>query len=96
EHLGAAVANHLNAADTGTVFVLTANRRLREALVHQAMAAIEQNTLPGILPQTKIVFEAVDKEWRWKGTAALALEKLYLEDDVQPSAAFRSAVGEPI
>lgn len=86
DHLGAAVANHLNAADPGTVFVLTANRRLRDALADRALSAIEQLTLPGILPQTRIVFEAVDKEWRWKGTAALALEKLYLEEDLpQPN-----------
>jgi predicted NBD/HSP70 family sugar kinase len=91
DHLGAAVANHLNAADPGTVFILTANRRLRDALVDRTLAAIEQNTLPGILPQTDIVFEAADKEWRWKGTAALALEKLYLEEDApQPQAADRS------
>ena len=95
EHPGTAEANHLNAADPGTVFVLALNRRLRDALVDVAMKMIEQNTLPGILPKTEIVFEAVDREWRWKRTAALALEKLYLEDDVpHPNAALSSA-GEP-
>jgi predicted NBD/HSP70 family sugar kinase len=97
-HLGAGVANHLNTADPGTVLILTANRRLKKMLMARVLVVIERDTLPGLLSKTNIIFETADKDWRWKGTAALALESLYLEDDEPPGAdePFLNTVGEDV
>jgi predicted NBD/HSP70 family sugar kinase len=79
-HLGIVVANHVNATDPGTVLILTGSRRLQCLLAEKVMTIAEQNILGGILPRTKILFEVANPDWRWKGTAALALEKLYLDE----------------
>src|SRR5207249_10539503 len=76
-HLGLAIANELNSADPGNVLVLLppgAFELMRESFD----PAVRENTMPGILPGTRIIVDVVDEDWRWKGTAALALERTYL------------------
>jgi predicted NBD/HSP70 family sugar kinase len=84
-HLGVAVANHIAATDPGTVLVLADDSRLQQALDGKLQAAAERNLIDGF-PPTSIVCGVADAGWRWKGAAALALEKLYLEDTEQGAA----------
>jgi predicted NBD/HSP70 family sugar kinase len=77
--LGLVVANHLNADDPGNVLILMHERRFLKLVARSFHPALRENTLPGLLPNTTIRFGLADKHWRWKGTAALALEKAYLE-----------------
>ena len=77
-HLGCAVANKINAADPGTVLILVPSRRFEALIEGPFQTALRENTLSGILPKTRILFALSNAEWRWQGTAALALEQAYL------------------
>lgn len=79
-HLAAALANHLNGTDPGSVLVLVPNSRYKEFLEKRTMDLIPAMCMPGILQQNRILFHLSDEGWRWKGSAALALEKLYLDE----------------
>lgn len=81
-HLGRAVANMLNASDPGTVLILVPNARFQALIAEPFQAVLRANTLPGILPNTRVQFAISNSEWRWKGTAALALEQTYLTGDM--------------
>ena len=48
------------------------------ALANLINATDPGNIMPGVLPSTKIELVFADKDWRWKGTAALALEQTYI------------------
>src|SRR5205085_1101256 len=77
-HLGLAIANHLNSSDPGNALVLFANKRLEALMTEPLGQTLVANTFPGLLENTNVVFDVADEQWRWKGTAALALEKVYL------------------
>ncbi len=79
-HLGVAVANHVNMADPGQVFIAADNAKLLPLIEQHFHAALEANTLPGLLPPTRVEFFHTDADWRWKGAAAQALEQAYLGD----------------
>lgn len=78
DHLAHALANHVNAADPGTIVLTFSNARyacrvedrVREGLVRKAMS--------GLAERTKLIVAVSDENWRWQGTAALALEQTYL------------------
>lgn len=78
KHLGLAIANLINATDPGNVLILFANEGYLNAIVGPMTDVLRANVMPGILPATSIELRATDTEWRWKGAAALALEKAYL------------------
>ena len=79
-HLGVVIANHINATDPGTVLLLASHTRFLTFSGEKLNAAIRANTLPGLLACTNIIFGTSNKDWRWKGTAALALEQAYLSN----------------
>jgi N-acetylglucosamine repressor len=79
-HLGIAIANHINTRDPGTIFMISESAELHAALAATAQRVVERNVQDSILRRTNIVFGVAAREWRWRGAAALALEKLYLED----------------
>lgn len=86
-HLGVVIANHINAADPGTVLLLASHARFLTFSSEKMNAAIRENTLPGLLARTNIIVGASNKDWRWKGTAALALEQAYLNNSNSPALA---------
>ncbi len=79
-HLGVAMANHLNSTDPGTVYIAVDNPKYLALLKQPFRQALEANTLPGVLPATQIEFFLATNDWRWTGTAAMALEQTYLGD----------------
>jgi len=78
--LALALANHVNASDPGTIVVLTP-ARLRAMIAERFDAVFAASVLPGIGAATRIIFAEPDPDWRWKGTAALALEQTFLGAD---------------
>lgn len=80
KHLGTAIGNYLNIANPAKVFIAVDNPEYLERLQAPFATALAQAAMPGILPRTTINFLRTNKDWRWSGTAALALEKIYLED----------------
>ncbi len=78
-HLGLVIANHVNADDPGNVLILVRDRRFRDLISGSLFSTIRKYSLPVILRCTKIDFDIANTDWRWRGTAALALEKTYLE-----------------
>ncbi len=80
-HLGVAMANHLNATDPGIVYIAVDNPKYLSLLKQPFHEALEANTLPGVLPATQIEFFQATNDWRWAGTAAMALEQAYLDEN---------------
>lgn len=80
-HLGLAIANHMNANDPGNVLILVSNRRFLDLIEGHVGAVIDANVLPGFSSSTNLLFGIANNDWRWKGTAALALEQAYLGGD---------------
>jgi predicted NBD/HSP70 family sugar kinase len=80
QHLGTAIGNYLNISNPAKVFIAVDNPEFLELLQAPFAAALAQAAMPGILPRTTINFLRTNKDWRWSGTAALALEQIYLED----------------
>jgi predicted NBD/HSP70 family sugar kinase len=81
DNLGIAVANHLTATDPGTVLISIGDERLIARLEPRFRAALEEFTMPGVLPATEVRFVVTDPDWRCQGSAALALEQTYLGED---------------
>lgn len=79
-YLAMALANHSNSNDPGSLIVLVPNPRYRAFLEKRVLDAMNSLCMPGVLDRTQIMFDLSDDDWRWKGTAALALEKIYLDD----------------
>ena len=84
-HLGVIIANHINANDPGNVLLLASHARFLTFAAEKLNAAIRENVLPGLLACTNITFGTSNKDWRWKGTAALALEQAYLGNNNGPT-----------
>jgi predicted NBD/HSP70 family sugar kinase len=80
QHLGSAIGNYLNFANPAKVFIAVDSADFLERLRAPFAAALAEATMPGILPLTSIEFLRTNEDWRWSGTAALALEQMYLED----------------
>ncbi|HUD31000.1 MAG TPA: ROK family transcriptional regulator [Novosphingobium sp.] len=78
EHLGRLVANHVNAADPGTVLITMPDARMRGLIEPGFERALRRHTMPGLDRSTQVRFSVAMPDWREKGTAALALEQAYL------------------
>jgi predicted NBD/HSP70 family sugar kinase len=74
--LGTAISNHINASDPGAVLIRFLNARLAKAFSVPLRSAVEQNTLPTLLPRTQVTIEIGQDQYA-KGTAALVLEQIY-------------------
>ncbi|MET0269732.1 MAG: ROK family protein [Sphingomonas sp.] len=81
-HLGAAIAGRINADDPQAMLVIIPDRRLHDALESPVRQAIDAHALPPLLRRTTIIFADSLPDWRQKGAAALALEKLFLDEHV--------------
>jgi predicted NBD/HSP70 family sugar kinase len=82
-YLGLVIANHLNGSDPGHILVLVAGERWCDRVAELAMPVVAQNALPGILANSQVVFGQANDDWRRLGTAALALEKTYLNQGMR-------------
>ena len=80
-HFGAAVSNSINGTDPSHVIILIADDRLRRAIEAKILSAIAERTLPAILSKTQILIDVVNEDWPLKGAAALALEKVFVDDE---------------
>ena len=76
--LGLTLANFINATDPGNILITFASARFLAAIRIAIGQALQAHTLAGVLPTTTIDLIVVDDDWRWRGTAALALEQTYL------------------
>jgi predicted NBD/HSP70 family sugar kinase len=77
---GVAIGNMLNTASPLHLLIAVDDQKYLELLEPSCMAAVEDTVMTGVLPVTHIKFFQSNSDWRWKGTAALALEQLYLDD----------------
>lgn len=78
-HIGVALANHINASDPGHLLVSILNARFL-ALVEQPLREVlAERTIPAVLASTNVRIFVAASDWRYTGTAALALEQLYLD-----------------
>lgn len=77
-HLGTALGNYINASAPGTVLLSFATPDFYPAIAEPMQRALTQSAIPGALPVTKIEILVDQNDWRWQGTAALALEQTYL------------------
>lgn len=78
--LGVALANHITANDPGNILVVVDYPRFLEAIREPLEKALRANTRPSFFAVTEIRYLVADKEWFWRGAAALALEQTYLGD----------------
>lgn len=78
ERLGQAVANHVNAADPGDVLIQLPDARVEPLIRDRFTSALHEGIMPGMHEFVRVTFALADPNWRWKGTAALALEQTYL------------------
>ena len=76
--LGVALANLINVTDPGNIIISFANARFMATIAAPMDTSLKTNIMSGVLPSTKIELVFADKDWRWKGTAALALEQTYI------------------
>jgi predicted NBD/HSP70 family sugar kinase len=77
-HLGLAIANFINTVDPRQILVRTSDPNMPDLIRPSFEAAIRQHTLEPLLRRTAIEIGSAQPDWRWKGTAALALEQAYL------------------
>jgi predicted NBD/HSP70 family sugar kinase len=77
---GVAIGNLLNTTNPLHLFIAVDDQKYLELLEPSCMAALGDTVMTGVLPFTRIKFFQSNGDWRWKGTAALALEQLYLDD----------------
>ena len=84
-HLGLALADYINTTDPRLILVRTADSCMPRLIKQALEAAVEDNTLPPLRRRTTIEIAAAQADWRWKGTAALALEQAYLGKAVKQS-----------
>lgn len=78
EMLGVITANHINASDPGNVLILLPNPQFADLITEHFDDALVANVMPGMLHNNHVTTAFADPDWRWKGTAALALEHTYL------------------
>ena len=79
--LGLALANYITATDPGQVLVAISGERFLKAIADPLTRALHANAMPGVMPKTNVELIVADDDWRWRGTAALALEQTYLGSD---------------
>jgi len=75
--LGTAIASHVNEQDPGRVVVQTLHPQhglLMEPALHKTVAS---QVLPSLLERTSIRLQPIDEDDIWKGSASLALERIY-------------------
>ena len=77
-YLGRLLANHVNAMDPGHILVIMPDARLHPMIAETFNAAFDENILPGMRGLVTVQFALEDPDWRWRGTAALALEQCYV------------------
>jgi predicted NBD/HSP70 family sugar kinase len=78
-HLGLATANYLNATGPANLLFLSHDARFAAGIEESFGSALLACTHPEILARSKTRFANADPNWRWQGTAALALERAYLD-----------------
>jgi predicted NBD/HSP70 family sugar kinase len=78
--LALALANQVNSNDPGNILVMVPDERYKSFLEDRIRGLIPAMCMPGTFERTRILFDRSDDDWRWKGTAALALESIYLDD----------------
>lgn len=78
-YLGIALANLITASDPGHILVSVTNADFLAAIEEPMKRALREFTMPGMLEATHIQTIFADEQWRWRGTAALALEQIYIE-----------------
>ncbi len=76
--LGVALANLINVTDPGNIIISFASARFMSTIAAPMGTSLKTNIMPGVLPSTKIELVFANQDWRWKGTAALALEQTYI------------------
>lgn len=75
--LALTLANHVNASDPGAILMLMP-ARLLALLSGRFDAVFAASLMPGMGEVTSLIHAEADPDWRWKGTAALALEQTFL------------------
>jgi predicted NBD/HSP70 family sugar kinase len=80
--LGFALANYINIASPGQIFIVTKNRDFGDLMQKFLKSAIDRYALPGIAHYTRLLYITTDAEWREKGVAATALEQAYLSSEL--------------
>lgn len=75
--LGTAMASHINAHDPGRVIVASLNEPFLRMVEPVVRSTLEQQLLPVLRLNTVLEFRPVTLEALMRGTAALALERLY-------------------
>ena len=78
EHLGRAIADHINAFDPANVIVLMLDDRLLALIETPLRQWVARNVFGPLGDKTNIQLGTADADWRWKGVAAHALEQTYL------------------
>lgn len=76
--LGTAVANLLHERDPGRILIMVFNDDLAALIKDEFAAALQANTLPVVLSRAKVDFRTIDADYYLKGSAALALEDIFL------------------
>jgi len=79
EHLGRMVADHVNSVDPGMVLLIAPNDIYLRFAREQFHAALAAHAIAEFRERTTIVFATRQPDWHWKGLAALALERVYLQ-----------------
>ncbi len=78
--LGTAVANLINMTSPAKIYISVDNPDYLDLLRNPFDAALNDGVMLGMLSRTSINFFQATEDWRWTGTAALALEQMYLGD----------------
>lgn len=75
--LGTAIASHVNEQDPGRVVVQTLHPHHGVLMEPALRKAVSSQILPSLLERTSIRLQPVDEDDIWKGSASLALERIY-------------------
>jgi predicted NBD/HSP70 family sugar kinase len=78
EHLGSAIADHINAFDPGNVLVLSSNARFLKLLQPALERTLQRDVFKPLGERTHVEIGMALQDWRSKGAAAHALEQTYL------------------
>jgi hypothetical protein len=84
--LGRVIGNHINATAPNHILILFQGEAFLAAVEQPLRDAVEAHVMLGLEKSCEITLAPVDKDWRWKGAAALALEQIYLANDVPETA----------
>lgn len=76
--LGATLGNYVNIAGPGAVLVAFDSQRYLAAVEEPLRAAYDKALFPGMQEVSDLHTMVADRDWRWHGAAALALEQAYL------------------